>query len=279
MILANKCWWLCRSIDRSKKKKRFNAFFFLLLLVRPAASVNHIFTLYLFSSFLFFSFLLFSIFKKWTEYSIYQMRDLATSTFEKKTPSFQNDKSHFDRLQAKKKKAISIHFACWDFNYTPVIGCHSGQRLKWQWSLKVFFFFFDGRHLTAMDQTKQPTKIAPEFLTYAEKHALFDLFQVNGNLRVWLSRYSILAMYFIIIDRSTSWSNRASDWFLEKRFRWLVDLFLIFVFFVLLTFLHSPKDYYSRSTGIRSSYTCENITEKSQCRDRWTRRTSTRNTK
>jgi hypothetical protein len=30
-----------------------------------------------------------------------------------------------------------------------------------------------------MDQTKRPAKIPPEFLLYTEKHALFDLFQVN----------------------------------------------------------------------------------------------------
>ncbi len=30
-----------------------------------------------------------------------------------------------------------------------------------------------------MDQTKRPAKIPPEFLLYTEKHALFELFQVN----------------------------------------------------------------------------------------------------
>jgi hypothetical protein len=35
--------------------------------------------------------------------------------------------------------------------------------------------------LIVMDQTSRPLNISPEFLLYAEKHALFELFQVKNN--------------------------------------------------------------------------------------------------
>jgi hypothetical protein len=62
-----------------------------------------------------------------------------------------------------------------------------------------------------MDQTTRPAKIPPEFLLYAEKHALFELFQVNreglntGTLRCENEYLNIFlsAMYFIITNRST----------------------------------------------------------------------------
>ena len=54
---------------------------------------------------------------------------------------------------------------------------HSDDSLKWPGYNSVFekcFYCF-----IVMDQTSRPLNIPPEFLLYAEKHTIFELFQVK----------------------------------------------------------------------------------------------------
>ena len=158
-----------------------------------------------------------------------------------------------------------------------------------------------------MDQSQRPSTIAPEYLHYAERHTLFELFQVIFSIhssifdftpfpassygRLFVRSYVLNLtdsrensfhllnrcvlflfeeMHFSVTRRPTEGSNHLLDRLSQEGCRRSVDYEMTCTSFVKLE-LSSTENHPSRSTVVRSTYGCAHAAEETQCSSHRTR--------